>query len=133
MDIFRNRLKSPAIKRKVVEDSELPGTSKRINVEGGEESAKLSRRQYVELCEKRELEDDEGLEKSYQANFCGLGHIPLKNIEIPPQLQNLIDSSAERIEFDCFILYHMYDTCHFFMLPSLLLPYFFIRLLPDIE
>ena len=38
-------------------------------------------------------------EKSYQANFCGLGHIPLKNIEIPPQLQNLIDSSADRIEF----------------------------------
>ena len=99
LDIFRNRLKSPAIKRKVVEDSELPGTSKRINVEGGEESAKLSRRQYVELCEKRELEDDEGLEKSYQSNFCGLGHIPLKNIEIPPQLQNLIDSSADRIEF----------------------------------
>ena len=86
IEIIRNNLN---IKRKALDDKR----------EEPLKAPKLSKMAYVEVCEKKELEDVDGLEKKYQNSFCGVGHIPLANIEIPSQLTSVVDSSAERVEF----------------------------------
>ena len=42
----------------------------------------------VKEKERKELEDETGLEKEYQKSYIGFAHIPLENIEIAPDLVN---------------------------------------------
>ena len=48
---------------------------------------KLSKPDLIKENERKELEDNEGLEKKYQESFCGVGHIPLDNISVAPQMK----------------------------------------------
>lgn len=60
------------------------------NQESGESSSKAPRLSKVETVknnERKELEDEDGLEMKYQDSFCGVAHIPLDNISVPPQMQ----------------------------------------------
>ena len=61
-------------------------SSDRLEV-GSAKKPKLSKPDMIKENERNELEDEEGLEKKYQDSFCGVGHIPLDNISVAPQLR----------------------------------------------
>ena len=103
LDLFRTNLKHP-LKRKI-EYSKSPnlkensGMASEMNDDSLNETSRLTKVKYIEVCERKELEDGDGLEKVFQSSFCGLGQIPIDNIEIPPQLETIVASNTDRVEF----------------------------------
>ena len=64
-----------------------------------EKDIKRSWFERIELNEKKELEDEQGLEVRFQNSLNGVAHIPLDNISIPNQLnENIKLKGRERIE-----------------------------------
>ena len=49
---------------------------------------KMSKSEAIVENEKKELEDEGGLEKLYQNSLCGLAHIPLDNISVCPEMKS---------------------------------------------
>ena len=64
-----------------------------------EKDIKRSWFERIELNEKKELEDEQGLEVRFQNSLNGVAHIPLDNISIPNQLnENIKLKGRERID-----------------------------------
>ena len=80
--------------------SKVKSSRKRNLGRSGEVTAKkpkLARAAAIQENEKKELEDVEGLEKKFQDSFCGVAHLPLDNISVPPQME--LKKNPFRVEY----------------------------------
>ena len=101
--IFINDAKESATEVASVENSMddirkyFATTVKRKANENIAPTAKLSRNAQIEANEKKELEDDSGLEVEYKKSFVGMTRVPLANIKICPGMESLVNQN--RVEF----------------------------------
>ena len=58
---------------------------------GGEPAKKKTKSAVLDQNEKTELMDSTGLEQQYKSSFIGVASIPLDNLKVPEELQNLVN------------------------------------------
>ena len=91
LELLRSSKKSAAVKRK---QSTMPVNEK----DTVQRPSKLSMVEKLKFREEEELKDRNGLEVAFQESLCGVAHISIDNISIPPQFIKSVSSKA-RIEF----------------------------------
>lgn len=74
------------IRKKYLSSKKRKAQTDNLEADSIPKEPKLKKSEIVVENEKKELDDDEGLEKAYQSSFCGVAHIPLDNILISPQM-----------------------------------------------
>ena len=77
--------------------------------------AKLSKLAAIDESEKKELEDEHGSEEKFKKSCVGIARVPLANIKISPDMENLI--SPNRVKFIVSSIQKKYDpTLSFFVI-----------------
>ena len=88
MDIAKNSDNAFA---EVVKSIQSSKKRKAVSTDGApvdnSKQLKLSKTQNMENNERKELEDEEGLERAYQDSLCGVALVPLDNISVCPKMQ----------------------------------------------
>ena len=102
LEDYKEFIKSAKESAKVVESLEkglqdiskfFVSKGKRKSQQNAETKAKMTKLAAIDEHQKKELEDENGLETQYQNNYVGMVKIPLANINVSEEMMNLIDEN----------------------------------------